>query len=159
RAAADQPASVPLLVARLDRAGLEAVESGSQEVTTPRAPWYVVAPAVVVVALAAAGFAIAFRSSLAAITGLLGARNVAARLEGPPWWLRLVLPAAGGLGAGLIGLAIAHQRGSGGVGYVMEAIVLGRVRVPLVRSSLQALAAWLAIAGGNSLGREGPLIQ
>jgi CIC family chloride channel protein len=31
--------------------------------------------------------------------------------------------------------------------------------VPLTRSALQAVASWLAIASGNSLGREGPLIQ
>jgi CIC family chloride channel protein len=42
---------------------------------------------------------------------------------------------------------------------VMEAIVLGRVRVPLTRSLLQAAGSWFAIASGNSLGREGPLIQ
>jgi chloride channel protein, CIC family len=42
---------------------------------------------------------------------------------------------------------------------VIEAIVLGRARIPLVRSMLQAIASWLAIATGNSLGREGPLIQ
>ncbi len=146
-------------MADLDRADLEAVEPGSQEVTPRRAPWYVLAPAVIVVALAAAGFAIAFRSSLSAIVHLVGGSDVVSMIEHSPWWLRLALPAAGGLGAGLVGLAIARQRGAGGVGYVMEAIVLGRVRVPLMRSSLQALAAWLAIAGGNSLGREGPLIQ
>ena len=56
-------------------------------------------------------------------------------------------------------LWIARLRGASGVGYVMEAIVLGRARIPLLRSLLQALASWLAIATGNSLGREGPLIQ
>jgi len=37
----------------------------------------------------------------------------------------------------------------------MEAIVLGRVRIPLVRSILQAIASWLAIATGNSLRPRG----
>lgn len=124
-----------------------------------RTRWYVLAPAVVVVAVVAAGFAIAFRASFAAVIAALGGRDVVEMIARAPWWERLALPATGGLCAGLVGLAITRQRGAGGVGYVMEAIVLGRVRVPLVRSALQAFASWLAIVGGNSLGREGPLIQ
>jgi CIC family chloride channel protein len=121
--------------------------------------WWVVGPAVCAVAIVAAAFAIVFRGSLAAVQSLLGARDIVAEIMAVPRWERLVLPAAGGLAAGLIGLVIRRQRGVGGVGYVMEAIVLGRARVPLVRSSLQLVASWLAIVGGNSLGREGPLIQ
>ncbi len=70
-----------------------------------------------------------------------------------------MLPAVGGLLVGLILVASARLREGAGVGFVMEAIVLGRVRLPLTRSVLQAVASWLAIASGNSLGREGPLIQ
>jgi CIC family chloride channel protein len=116
-------------------------------------------PALAAVALVAALFAVAFRASLAGVYGVLGGANVVDMIAQAPWWERLVLPTAGGLCAGVLGLAIARQRGASGVGYVMEAIVLGTVRVPLVRSSLQAFASWLAIATGNSLGREGPLIQ
>jgi CIC family chloride channel protein len=114
---------------------------------------------VVVVAAVAALFAIGFRTSLSAVVGWLGGRDIVSMIEAAPWWERLLLPAGGGLAAGLVGLLIARQRGAGGVGYVMEAIVLGRVRIPLSRSALQAVASWLAIAAGNSLGREGPLIQ
>lgn len=121
--------------------------------------WWVVGPAVCAVAVVAAGFAILFRSSLAAVQSAIGARDIVAMIDAVPRWERLLLPATGGLLAGLLGILIKRQRGVGGVGYVMEAIVLGRARVPLVRSTLQLLAAWLAIAGGNSLGREGPLIQ
>jgi CIC family chloride channel protein len=121
--------------------------------------WYIVGPAVAAVAVMAAGFAVVFRSSLAAVQSAIGARDIVAMIEAVPLWERVLLPVVGGLLAGLVGLVIRRQRGVGGVGYVMEAIVLGRVRVPLVRSTLQLLAAWLAIAGGNSLGREGPLIQ
>jgi CIC family chloride channel protein len=121
--------------------------------------WWVLAPAVCAVAVVAAGFAIVFRRSLAAVQSLIGARDIVQMIESVPRWERVLLPMIGGLLAGLVGLVIRRQRGLGGVGYVMEAIVLGRARVPLIRSSLQLLAAWLAIAGGNSLGREGPLIQ
>jgi chloride channel protein, CIC family len=115
--------------------------------------------AVVVVAIVAASFAVAFRGSLTAVVKALGGANVVAMIANLPLWARVLLPAAGGLGAGLVGLWTARQRGASGVGFVMEAIVLGRARVPLVRSMLQAVASWLAIATGNSLGREGPLIQ
>ncbi|MDB4957543.1 MAG: Chloride channel protein [Myxococcales bacterium] len=114
--------------------------------------------AVVSVAIVTALFAIAFRETLSEVVGWLGGSDIVSMIANAPMWERVVLPAAGGLGAGLIGLAMARRKGGGGVGYVMEAIVLGRSRIPVVRSVLQALASWLAIATGNSLGREGPLI-
>lgn len=125
----------------------------------PRSHWLIVSSAVVVVAVVAAGFAVVFRLAYGGVVDLIGGPTIVAAMEQAPWWQRILLPTIGGLGAGLVGLSIARHRGAGGVGYVMEAIVLGRVRVPLVRSMLQALASWIAIAGGNSLGREGPLIQ
>jgi chloride channel protein, CIC family len=128
-------------------------------VTAPPSTWWRRWLAVIVVALVAAGFAIAFRASLAAVNRLLGGDGVVAMIEAAPAWQRLVLPAAGGLCVGLVMLVAARVREGAGVGFVMEAIVLGRVRVPLTRSALQAIASWLAIASGASLGREGPLIQ
>lgn len=115
--------------------------------------------AVVAVALIAAGFAIAFRSSLAAVGGLLGGEGIVAMIEAAPLWQRIAMPVVGGLLVGLVALIAARVREGAGVGFVIEAIVLGRVRVPLTRSALQAVASWLAIASGNSLGREAPLIQ
>jgi chloride channel protein, CIC family len=115
--------------------------------------------AIVVVAIIAAAFAVAFRGSLTYVVAKLGGSNIVDMIAALPLWARVALPAAGGLGAGLIALWIARLRGASGVGFVMEAIVLGRERVPLLRSVLQACASWLAIATGNSLGREGPLIQ
>lgn len=125
----------------------------------PRSPWWIVGPAVAVVAVVAAGFAVLFRAAVAAATHALGGANVVAMIAATPVWERLALPAAGGLVAGLIALEIARHRGTSGVGFVMEAIVLGRERVPLMRSALQLVASWAAIVSGNSLGREGPLIQ
>ncbi len=124
-----------------------------------RVSWLKLAPAVVAIAIVSAAFAIGFRTGLTEMYRLLGGSNVVAMIEAAPWWERLALPTLGGLGAGAIGLAVTRRRGGAGVGFVMEAIVLGRTRVPLVRSAAQALAAWLAIAGASSLGREGPLIQ
>ena len=126
---------------------------------TERTTWWRLGPAIVVVAIVVAGFAIAFRASLGAVVDLLGGSTIVDMIVRAPPWERLALPAAGGLAAGLVVMMLARRQGGAGVGYVMEAIVLGRVRIPLVRSLLQFLASWLAIAGGNSIGREGPLIQ
>ncbi|HEX7836571.1 MAG TPA: chloride channel protein [Kofleriaceae bacterium] len=127
--------------------------------TTDPAPWWRRWIAVIAVALVAAGFAIAFRGSLAAVNRLLGGDGIVAMIAAAPIWERIVLPAIGGLLVGLVLVLAARVREGAGVGFVMEAIVLGRVRVPLTRSVLQAFGSWLAIASGNSLGREGPLIQ
>lgn len=116
-------------------------------------------PAVVAVAIVAAGFAVAFRAATSAATHALGGSNVVELMRRVPMWERLALPAAGGLATGLVALAIARLKGGSGVGFVMEAIVLGRERVPLRRSLLQMVSSWFAIVSGNSLGREGPLIQ
>jgi len=128
-------------------------------VTGQLARWWRRWIAVVCVALVAAGFAIAFRASLAAIGRLLGGAGSVAMIESAPVWRRIVLPCVGGLCVGGVLLLAARVRDGAGVGFVMEAIVLGRVRVPLARSVLQAAGSWLAIASGMSLGREGPLIQ
>ncbi len=129
------------------------------DVTAQTSRWWQRWLAVIAVALVAAGFAIVFRGALAAVGRLLGGSGSVAMIEAVPVWARIALPAAGGLLVGLILLVAARVREGAGVGFVMEAIVLGRVRVPLTRSVLQAIASWLAIASGNSLGREGPLIQ
>ena len=116
--------------------------------------------AVIAVAFASAGFAVAFRATLALVTHALGGEDIVGMVGAAPWWARLALPAVGGLAVGAIGLAEARQkRTGGGVGFVIEAVVLGTARIPLVRSVLRAAASWVAIATGNSLGREGPLIQ
>ena len=124
-----------------------------------RAPRWRLALALVIVAAGAAGFAIVFRETLTLVWSALGASDVVSMIDGLPLWARVALPAAGGLAAGLIALAATRVREGAGVGFVMEAIVLGNTRVPLTRSLLNALGSWLAIAGGSSLGREGPLIQ
>ena len=127
--------------------------------TAPTSRWWQRWLAVIAVALVASGFAIAFRGALTAVDRLLGGGGSVAMIEAVPVWERIALPAAGGLLVGGILVAAARLREGAGVGFVMEAIVLGRVRLPLTRSALQAFASWLAIASGNSLGREGPLIQ
>src|SRR5262249_43789281 len=74
-------------------------------------------------ALAAGVFAVLFRG---AITGSLrlitGFGDIVAAMHSLPWAARLLLPAAGGLLAGLCSLAVAKQASGRGVGDVMEAV-------------------------------------
>lgn len=115
---------------------------------------------VVAVAVAAAGFAAAFRLTLAVtLQQVSGFSDVVSAMRLAPWWARLLLPALGGLLAGALGLLVVRAPVGGGVGDVMEAIVLGRVRLSLRITLLKSAASWLAIASGGSIGREGPLIQ
>lgn len=139
--------------------GLAGVVAADPEVTEERSPRWRLAVALVAVAIGAAGFAIAFRAALAAVAQALGGTDVVSMIAGLDPWQRIALPVAGGLAAGLVALAASRVREGAGVGYVMEAIVRGSVRIPITRSLLQALGSWLSIAAGNSLGREGPLIQ
>jgi len=125
-----------------------------------RQPW---APrfigALVLVAVLAAGFAIAFRASLEAVVrAVAGVDNVIAALTGAPWWLRLTVPAVGAFAAGLLARAVARRPG-GSVSDVMEAVALGRARLSIVVTLVKSAASWCAIVCGGSLGREGPLIQ
>ncbi|MGE0321545.1 MAG: chloride channel protein [Polyangiaceae bacterium] len=109
------------------------------------------------VAVASAAFAIVFRASLAWLNRtLFGASDVVAAVGSLEPWQRALLPAAGALLGGFVSRLVTR---SGGVGDVMEAVVLGRVTLSMRSTLLKSTASWLAIASGGSLGREGPLIQ
>lgn len=115
--------------------------------------------ALVIVAVSAAAFAIAFRGALTLVLdAVAGSQNVVSAMVSADWWWRLGMPVAGAFVAGLLALAIANRAG-GGVGDVMEAVALGRVRLSLSTTLVKSLASWAAIVSGGSLGREGPLIQ
>lgn len=132
----------------------EVVATGSRRRWAPR---FVLA--LVVVAIAAGGFAIAFRAALAGALGAAaGVANVVDAMASAEWWWRLALPTAGALAAGLLSLTIA-KRGGGGVSDVMEAVALGRGRLSMTVTLVKSAASWCAIVLGGSLGREGPLIQ
>jgi len=115
---------------------------------------------VVAVALLASAFAIAFRAALVFVVHRFGnGPDVVSAARLAPVWLRLLAPAVGGLLAGLLGILVARAPAGQGVADVMEAVVLGRVRLSMRVTLLKSLSSWLAIASGGSLGREGPLIQ
>jgi hypothetical protein len=88
------------------------------------------ATAVVVVAVASGLFAIGFREAqFRSVAAVSGGDGVVAAFTAAPWWLRLLAPIAGALAAGtIVRFAV---RVAGGVGAVMEAVALGRVRLSL----------------------------
>lgn len=115
---------------------------------------------IVLVALSAAAFAAGFRQALSSVLeSVAGTGNIVTAMTAAPVWARLLLPAVGGLLAGLLGRVVARAPAGHGVGDVMEAVVLGRVRLSMRITLLKSAASWLAIAFGGSIGREGPLIQ
>lgn len=116
--------------------------------------------ALIFVAVAASGFAVAFRALLARLLAwFYSAHDVVSAFAVLPWPVRIFAPALGGAAAGSV-VWLAQRGGRGqGVGDVMEAVVFGRVRLSLRGSLLKSLASLLAISSGGSIGREGPLIQ
>jgi CIC family chloride channel protein len=76
-----------------------------------------------------------------------------------PFWIKLAIPATGGLLVGLIVYFFAPEAKGHGVPEVMEAVALrdGRMRTRVVFA--KAFASAICIASGGSVGREGPIVQ
>jgi CIC family chloride channel protein len=116
--------------------------------------------ALVLVAVGAAGFAIVFRASLGwFFLHVYGQGDVVSAMRAIPLWARVVAPTAGGFTAGLFSRAAARRGRTAGVGEVMEAVAFGRVKLSMFGTLLRSSGTWVALAGGGSVGREGPLIQ
>lgn len=110
------------------------------------------------VAGGAGAFAIVFRASLAALySGVYGAENVVDAITRLPPWMRLLVPVVAAAGAGTI--ARFRSARTQGVSNVMEAIALGHVQLSLRSTMSRVASSWVAIAGGLSIGREGPMVE
>jgi CIC family chloride channel protein len=112
------------------------------------------------VGLLGAGFAIAFRMALRwGLAALLHQPDVLTGFQALPAWERLVLPAVGGLLAGLVAMLTAQRVEGHGLTEVFVSLVLGRGELSLRTILWKALASFFAIVTGGSIGREGPIIQ
>jgi CIC family chloride channel protein len=112
----------------------------------------------VLVAVCAATFAVAFRTSLTVVyRTVYHADNVVDAMTGLQPWLRFGAPLAAAAIAGLI--ARLRAAPTQGVSNVMEAVALGNVHLSLRSTASRVACSWVAIAGGMSIGREGPLIE
>ncbi len=87
-----------------------------------------------------------------------GAINLA-YIEGLPWYVKLLVPAIGGLFVGPIIYFFAREAKGHGVPEVMEAIILkgGAIRPRVVIAKI--IASAISIGTGGSVGREGPIVQ
>jgi CIC family chloride channel protein len=79
--------------------------------------------------------------------------------QAAPFWVKIAIPAAGGLIVGTIVHFFAQEAKGHGVPEVMEAVALkdGRMRTRVVFA--KAFASALSIGSGGSVGREGPIVQ
>jgi CIC family chloride channel protein len=117
--------------------------------------------AIVAVGIMAAGFAIVFRGSLHVVfQRAYGEPDVLRAFQALPPAARLLLPAAGAAVASVLGvLAARHAVPGHGVGQILEAVTLGRGRISMATTLWRALASFLAMATGGSIGREGSMLQ
>ena len=98
--------------------------------------------------------------------GIRGAQWLIARQSGSeveiakmlPWTLRLLLPAAGGVLAGLFLLLARHFATRTASDY-MEAIAIGDGHISVRQSLLRSLSSLATVASGGSIGREGSMVQ
>lgn len=116
------------------------------------------AAGLIVVASGAATFAILFRASLNIVYRMLyGADNVVGAISTLPPWTRVAVLITVAAIAGIVARLRAAR--AQGVSNVMEAIALGNVHLSLSTTLSRVVASWTALAGGMSIGREGPLIE
>ncbi len=116
------------------------------------------AAAIFLVATGATAFAVTFRLLLSKwYEATFQAHDVVSAIADLPLWLRITVPALGATAAGILSRLrkASHQ----GVSNVMEAVVLGNVQFSTRTTLSRVASSWLAIAGGMSIGREGPLIE
>jgi CIC family chloride channel protein len=106
------------------------------------------------------GFAIAFRAALkGALRLFFHEPDILAAFQALPTGWRVLVPALGGLGAGLLGMVAARRAGGHGVAEILEAVALGRGQPSIPMALLKGLGSFVAIVSGGSVGREGPIVQ
>jgi CIC family chloride channel protein len=118
--------------------------------------------AAIPVGLCAALATSAFRAALDGFGLLLfdSHADIVAAFAVLAWGWRIVVPALGGVVAGLLLKAAAHlsEREKGATDY-MEAVASGTGHLPVGITLLRALASFCSIVTGSSVGKEGAMIQ
>jgi len=113
------------------------------------------------VGVAGAFSSVAFRASVLEVQRVLtgGTAGLVETAEALPWWGRIIVPAVGGLCAGLL-LWLGHRvfRTGRSVDY-MEAVAVGNGNLSSRAALLAAASSFFTIGSGGSIGREGPLVQ
>jgi len=76
-----------------------------------------------------------------------------------PLWMRLAVPAGGGLVAALIVRLFVRRTTAFGIADLMEVVSLRKQRVRTGPTLARCLSSGVVIASGGSVGREGPIVQ
>jgi len=88
-----------------------------------------------------------------------GEGSLLANIIATPWYLKILIPAAGGLIVGPLIYFFAREAKGHGVPEVMQSILLkGGVIRPRV-AAIKAVTSAITIGTGGSVGREGPIVQ
>ncbi len=121
---------------------------------------FMIIVAVIIGALAGFG-AIAIRTMIEIISefSFYGGGTLLENIINSPWYIKILLPAAGGLLVGPLIYFFAREAKGHGVPEVMQAILMkgGKIR-PRV-AIVKAIASSITIGTGGSVGREGPIVQ
>ena len=118
----------------------------------------------VAVGVGAGGGAVVFRSSILVLQSFLyqiyPGDDISLAILDIPWWMRLVIPAFGGLLVGAIVYFGKFKEVQGhGVPEVMESFVKRKGKMRLIIAPTKALLSAITIASGGATGREGPIVQ
>jgi chloride channel protein, CIC family len=115
----------------------------------------------VIVGVAGAFATAAFRDGIDSLQRLFGGANsnFVAMATHLPWPVRVLLPTAGGLIAGVC-LLISRRHAAAQVhADYMEAVTIGDGVVPVRQSLWRSVSSLFTIASGGSIGREGSMVQ
>ncbi|MBN2041264.1 MAG: chloride channel protein [Spirochaetes bacterium] len=109
-----------------------------------------------------AGFgAVIIRAMIKAISDFSfpGSKSLLENITAAPWYIKLLLPALGGLVVGPIIYFFAKEAKGHGVPEVMQSVIMkgGKIR-PRV-AIVKAVTSAITIGTGGSVGREGPIVQ
>ncbi|MBN1222943.1 MAG: chloride channel protein [Candidatus Aminicenantes bacterium] len=87
------------------------------------------------------------------------APTIIAAVRAQPWYMTVLIPAAGGLLVGPLIYFGAREAKGHGVPEIMESLVFHSGRIRNQVSIIKALASSICIGSGGSSGREGPIVQ
>jgi H+/Cl- antiporter ClcA len=76
-----------------------------------------------------------------------------------PWWVTVLAPVVGGVAVGLLARFACPQVRGHGLPEAIEALLVGRARIPARVAVLKPLASGIAIGTGGPFGAEGPIIM
>ena len=115
----------------------------------------------VVVGIAGAFATIVFRKGIELLQFAMAGRggSFVDMARSLPWTMRIWLPAAGGLIAGLLLLVAQRHADKCAHTDYMEAVAIGDGVVPVRLSLWRSVSSLFTISSGGSIGREGPMVQ